>query len=204
MMIATIAAPTALFAFAVLIVAAEVLLILDARRMRRCFVQAAGAERIRGKFAEARNELVRLAMRGDIDARSASFRIFYYLQTAVMRRQDQHEILWKAFVFGAQQAGRIQDRGRLLDEARSWTPQFLRIVERTWEAADELIIEHSTALRLIYRFTVRLGVRRFSLMRALHDGTRDRVRREAARRRTEMAELQWSRDLRMAPEACSA
>src|SRR5687768_13041419 len=73
-------------------------------RTARAYRRTARAERIRSRFAEARNQLTWKVIRGELDAESNTFRLLYFLQTAMMRRDDQYEQMWSTLVASVAQA----------------------------------------------------------------------------------------------------
>src|SRR5437588_7394466 len=60
--------------------------------------QTRNKERTRRQFSEARIALVELALARDIDIRSMSFRFFYHINTAFIRRPDQYRAISKLLV----------------------------------------------------------------------------------------------------------
>src|SRR5205809_425605 len=67
---------------------------IENRRAR----QIRNKERTRRQFAEARNALMNLVIASDVDVNSMSFRFFYYINTAFMRRPDQYRQISRILV----------------------------------------------------------------------------------------------------------
>ena len=112
-----------------------------AQRMRhkRC------AEQIRSQAGEARTQLVWLALRGKVSAESSSFRSLYFLQTLLLRRDDQYGELWHAFYAGVTQIP--SQETDFASESSAWPKEMHVIARLTAEAIRLLLIEYSVGLR---------------------------------------------------------
>lgn len=129
--------------YAAISVALSVPKFVMARRLR----DQARADRVRSSFARARTSLIDVALTGDLDSRSETFRMMYFLTTAAMRHQDQYNQMWRGTVKAVSAARRRTSV--LQDESRHWSPAAAQAVLKVGTALECLIVEHSTAHRFI-------------------------------------------------------
>jgi hypothetical protein len=130
----------------------EVIIGVIVMRSRRKYKHEYRTERTQSHFAEARNELMRLALSGEANVNSESFKHFYYFNTALMRRSDQYPELSSAMTHKF-----LCERGAITDsvldqESKHWTPAFRHVVVRTANAMDYIVLDYSWAIRLMFRF----------------------------------------------------
>ena len=116
------------------------------RRLRK-------AETIRGAFADVRNQLFQHMMAGGISPKSQTFRALYFVTTSVMRRDDQYERLWPAFVKSIQEVERPRSEGgaAIASEAKNWDPTTAEIARRFVQAIELMLVEYSLLMWGILR-----------------------------------------------------
>jgi hypothetical protein len=100
-------------------------------------------DRTQGKFAKARNTLMRLALMRKIDADSATFRSLYFLLTGFMRRPDAYPqinaALRKTFLL----EGSSIDFSVVEAESNEWNSDIKQVVALTAEALNDIIINYA-------------------------------------------------------------
>lgn len=106
-------------------------------------------ETTRRYFAEARNQLVHLALQGEIDVNSATFQSFYLLQTRVMRRPEQYRQLSAIVLATLLRPASTQTDSPLRREAATWGPTVKEVVKATADAFQHLLFQHSRPLRIL-------------------------------------------------------
>lgn len=106
-------------------------------------------------FAVARNKLMRSAVEGKIDVNSSVFKIFYAVNTALMRRPDQYEEISQAL--GALIILEEDEGGAkvLRSEIEELDSEALDAVEATGDAIGHLVVDYSFILRNFYRLLKR-------------------------------------------------
>lgn len=119
-------------------------------RSRRKYRHDYRVERTQSHFAAARNELMRLAVAGEVDVNTKSFQRFYYLNTAIMRRPDQYVELSRAMV-GAFLSRKGDADEQLSIESKSWSPAFREVVKATANAMNYIILDYSRLMRFMFR-----------------------------------------------------
>lgn len=146
---------TLIVVIAVLWAIRELVVGIVVMRSRRKYKHEYRTERTQSHFAEARNKLMRLAIDGEVDVNSESFRRFYCFNTTLMRRPDQYPELSHAIthVF-LTESGNSHD-STLDQESKHWTPAFKRVVVMTANAMDYIVLDYSWIVRLIFRFEKR-------------------------------------------------
>lgn len=118
-------------------------------RRARTYREALRAERVRGLFAEARAKLVLKALRGGLDPDSETYRTLYFLQTAMMRRDDQYGEIWGVLVRAVHEASRKPVVDRLSTERATWDAETKDIAYRTSLAINAILVEYSLLLRTL-------------------------------------------------------
>jgi len=118
--------------------------------------QIRNKERTRRQFSEARNSLVELAIARDIDIRSMSFRFFYHINTAFIRRPDQYRAISKLLVSLFLNQHDSSSGEELLAESKSWSPAVKSVVRATADALGYVVIDYSATLRFMFRLEKRL------------------------------------------------
>jgi len=106
-------------------------------------------------FAIARNELMRLALEGEIDVNSVSFKRFYFLNTTLMRRPDQYPQFSHAITGMFLSNHSAEPDEELRRESLSWSPAFKQVVKATANALDYIVIDYSWIVRLMFRLEKR-------------------------------------------------
>jgi len=120
------------------------------KRSRRRYRHEYRVERTQSHFAAARNELMRLAVAGELDVNSRSFQRFYYVNTVIMRRPDQYSEINRAIV-GAILSGKGDEPDEQLSrESKNWTPAFREVVTATAHALDNIVLDYSRLMRLMF------------------------------------------------------
>lgn len=98
----------------------------------------------------ARNLLMELALRDEIDVESFTFKLFYNFNTAIMRRPDAYPAI------GAKLRQILHvpsaDHEALTEESRRWTPGVKLMITQTSGAMNYIIVNHSRVWRWLYRF----------------------------------------------------
>ena len=165
---------------------------MEHRRARRP-LEIARAERIRSKFAEARKILLDAVYSGELDPRSTTFRTLYFFNTAIMRRRDQYESLWKQLLVAGGRAGSRENSSKLKEESRSWGSTTKKAALATIEAMELMLQEHSAILRLFVRLLSMLSVRRqvSGWFLLLNQRVQEHIRREIRQKRKQHPELRW-------------
>lgn len=120
------------------------------RRSRRKYRHEYRVERTQSHFAAARNELMRLAVAGEVDVNSRSFQRFYYVNTAIMRRPDQYAEISHAMVTAVLTRQGEPDE-QLSRESKNWSPAFREVVKATAHAMDYIILDYSRLVRFMFR-----------------------------------------------------
>jgi hypothetical protein len=122
-----------------------------AYRDRRRIAHHIRVFRTQSNFAEARTDLMRLAVNGEIDVRSATFRQVYHLTTAIMRRPDEYPTisaaLRKAFLNSMEQGVRSE----LHQERETWTQGVKVMLLKMSKSLDYIIFNHSIWWRVAIR-----------------------------------------------------
>lgn len=113
-------------------------------------------ERTRRQFAEARNALTELALTRDTDVNSMSFRFFYYINTAFMRRPDQYREISGVLVALFLNQHNSSSSEELLAESRMWSPGFKAVVRKTADALGYVVIDYSWWRRFMFKLEKRL------------------------------------------------
>ncbi len=145
-------AVTLIVIIAVLWAVREVVISIVVMRSRRRYKHEYRTERTQSHFAEARNQLMRLALNGELDVNSKSFKYFYYFNTALMRRPDQYPEISHAMTqkfLGNYEQGAASP---LDEESKHWTPAIKDVVVMTANAMDYIVVDYSWVIRLMFRF----------------------------------------------------
>lgn len=111
------------------------------------------AERVRSAFAEARNEVVRLAATGALSPDSATFQTLYFVNTAVMRRDDQYDQMWPAFLGSISTVNDPERIRPIQAEARTWSEPVAAAAFKSSQAIEIMLVEHSLLMRGVFRLT---------------------------------------------------
>jgi hypothetical protein len=121
-------------------------------RKRSQYQHLLRVERTRAHFAQARNDLIGLVCQGKLDPNSRTFRLFYGIQTFILRRPDHYdligEMLWQQFV---SPAGSSQP-SRLAEEPGTWSDDIKGIVMRTAQGFELLMTDYSVIRRKLASF----------------------------------------------------
>jgi hypothetical protein len=120
------------------------------RRSRRKYRHEYRVERTQSHFAAARNELMRLAVAGEVDVNSRSFQRFYYVNTAIMRRPDQYSEISRAMVGAFLSRQGDEPDEQLSRESKNWSPAFRDAVKATAHAMDYIILDYSRLVRFMF------------------------------------------------------
>lgn len=148
-------AVTFIVIIAVLWAVREVVISIVLMRSRRKYRHEYRVERTQSHFAEARNELMQLALKGEVDVNSESFKLFYSFNTALMRRPDQYPELSYALTHSFLCQANDGTDNPLDQESKHWTPDFKHVVIRTANAMDYIVVDYSWVVRLLFRFEKR-------------------------------------------------
>lgn len=101
-------------------------------------------------FAEARNELMGLAMSGAIDMESATFALVYYINTMVMRRPDKYPEISAALAATLLSPEPTKENVAIVEESKHWTPAIKNVMNLTADAMNYIILEYSRFWRAVY------------------------------------------------------
>jgi len=108
-------------------------------------------ERTRRQFAEARNMLMKLVMHRAVDVDSTSFKFFYYINTAFMRRPDQYQDVCGVLVSLFLHQENSSSGDELLAESKTWSEGFKAVVRETANALGYVVIDYSWLMRLAFK-----------------------------------------------------
>lgn len=126
-------------------------------------------------FAEARNALMRAALDGEIDVDSYTFKLFYFLNTALMRRPDQYDeisdALAKVLILD-DSSTEISNEVR--KEASDLSQEAAEAIKKTGDAMGYLVIDYSFLLRNAFRLLKksRPEVSRWRMIREVAESAR--------------------------------
>ncbi|MGH9766706.1 MAG: hypothetical protein ACREAB_04660, partial [Blastocatellia bacterium] len=109
-------------------------------------------------FAEARNALMELVLKGELDPRSATFQRLYYLNTHIMRRPDQYQEISQVLKRTISRGHKDDLSDPLLKETHAWTLGIKKAVLATADAMRQLIFNYSWLLRTLFRLQDRFKV----------------------------------------------
>jgi len=152
-----------------------------AYRDRRNIVHKIRVFRTQANFGDARCDLMRLAVSGEIDVRSQTFRRVYHLTTAIMRRPDEYTAISAALrqaFLNSMEEGEGSD---LNIERESWTQGTKDVLSKTSQSLDYIIFNYSVWWRLAVRHKRRLRPILLFLVRRLRwlaDKLRKRARKD--------------------------
>lgn len=99
-------------------------------------------ERTRSQFATARNSLMHLALKDQIDANSATFQVLYQVDTVFMRSPDRYPALSKA-LRDSMLAGKQKPNQAVLAEKEHWNDKIRENVIATSDAMEKVITDYS-------------------------------------------------------------
>lgn len=120
-------------------------------RQNRKLRQLIRTERTQQQFAEARNDLMRLALSGGIDTQSSTFRTLYHMNTAVMRRPDVYPEISAGLFKVVLHTAAMESTSPVEEESATWSPAVKDVVKKTADAMNYIILEYSRLFRFIYR-----------------------------------------------------
>lgn len=103
-------------------------------------------------FAEARNELMKLAVAGKIDVNSATFKRLYFLNTAIMRRPESYQEIGAALRSAILNSAEGKGTDALRRESEGWSDEVKVAIAKTERALSNLMVIYSRLWRLMYRF----------------------------------------------------
>jgi hypothetical protein len=99
-------------------------------------------ERTRAQFAKARNSLMHIALKEQIDPNSATFKVLYNVDTVFMRSADKYPELSKSL-----QETMLTDNRKphpqILAEKEHWTKEVRENIIATSKAMDNVITDYS-------------------------------------------------------------
>lgn len=124
-------------------------------RSRHIFRNELRKERAEGQFAIARNKLMNLALASEIDVNTISFKSFYSINTAFMRRPDQYSEMTAALVHLFLNVHDSSQGEELQAESKRWSPAFREVVKDTADAMDYLVLDYSWIIRWMFRLEKR-------------------------------------------------
>ena len=134
-------------------VAREVFVSIASLRSRIRYEHLRKIEQTQGNFAEVRNELMRLAVSGEANARTDTFREIYQLNTAFMRRPDEYVDMSNAlrrFMMSNEEtpSGKtaIERESGQIDDATK------KVALMTADALSHIVVDYSFILRNGYRY----------------------------------------------------
>ncbi len=119
---------------------------IDTRKVRH----ERNVERTRRQFAEARNHLFRLMLEHKVNVDSVSFKHFYQINTAFMRRPDQYREISAAVAYLFLKMPDSPPSQEMLDESKDWSPEFKQVVRATADAMGYLLLDYSLFIRLMF------------------------------------------------------
>src|SRR5258705_8526855 len=98
-------------------------------RSRRKIRQAIRKERTQSQFAQARNEVMRLAQTSRINMNSETFGFLYRINTFVMRRPDQYREISSWLTTRFLNPSKPAQNNALREESKQWTPEIKAVVK---------------------------------------------------------------------------
>jgi hypothetical protein len=119
-------------------------------RGRRRFRNELRVEQAQCQFAIARNKLMSLAVNKEIDVNTRSFKSFYRVNTAFMRRPDQYREIAAMLVHMFLNIHDSSSGEELLAESKNWSPAFREVVRNTADAMETLILNYSLLVRKMF------------------------------------------------------
>jgi len=108
-------------------------------------------ERTLQLFAEARNQLTKLALEEKIDANSKVFQQLYIMTTYIMRRPDAYPQISLMLQYSFSQENESEKDLSWYDESKTWSPEVKEVVKASADALGSLILNYSFLVRWIYR-----------------------------------------------------
>jgi hypothetical protein len=123
---------------------------------RRKYRHEYRTERTQSHFAVARNDLMRLAIAGEVDVNSTSFRRIYSLNTVLMRRPDQYPEFSQAITYMFVSNHNAEPDEELERESKEWSPAFRQVVRATAHAMDYIVLDYSWLMRQMFRLEKKL------------------------------------------------
>jgi hypothetical protein len=148
----------------------ELIVALVTWKKTRSVTQKRRVEVTQRHFAEARNALMRAALDGEIDVDSYIFKLFYFLNTAFMRRPDQYvdisDALAKVLILDDSDA---EISSEVKKEASTLSQEAAEAIKKTGDAMGYLVIDYSFLLRNAFRIVKnsRPGLSRWRMMKEL-------------------------------------
>lgn len=109
------------------------------------------AEETQRHFAQARNQLMESAVTGELSVDSPVFKLFYAINTALMRRPDQYEEISKAIAPVLVLEKTPGNAEAFRNEMQKLSPEALNAVRATADALGHLVVDYSFLLRNAFR-----------------------------------------------------
>lgn len=116
-------------------------------RQKRYYTSLYKAELTKSYFAEARNELMGMAIAGKIDANSSYFKDMYRLNTIIMRAPDQYEKISMGITKVLLDINTFKNTS-----SSNLTESEKHILRLTAKALGQIVIEYTFPFRLLYHF----------------------------------------------------
>ncbi|HEY0003736.1 MAG TPA: hypothetical protein VGB17_02910 [Pyrinomonadaceae bacterium] len=108
-------------------------------------------ERTQAYFAEARIKLMGLALHDKVSVDSATFKVFYGLNTAIMRRPDAYAEIGNLLARCIVESMDQEVSSPFIEESKAWSVEVKEVAAKTAEGVHFLIIQHSPFTRSLYR-----------------------------------------------------
>ncbi len=123
------------------------------RRVARKYQHLYRVEVTESHFANARNELMQLALQKKIDVNSFTFKYLYSFNTALMRRPDQFQKLSESMFKSIWRNSETNSNENIFKkEQEQWTPEVKRVFHLTADAIGYIVVEYSGFLRFVLKW----------------------------------------------------
>lgn len=157
-----------------LVILQQLIIILLSNPNRRKYEHDLRTERTIGSFAQARNNLMALALEDKIDINSSTFQSLYEINTFVMRRPDKYkEISFFLMKVILEKEDCKEGKYSIEKESKNWSPEIKIVVKETATAIGNLIFDYSPYLRLL--FSIQQKLRQVSNFIGFLDRIKDKI-----------------------------
>lgn len=169
---------------AMLWIGREIFVGLNSMRLRKEYEYKRRLEQTQGRFAVVRNELMRLAMEGEADATTETFREIYQLNTSFMRRPDEYKVMSAALRRFVMSSDTPNGQAAISREMHNIDGGTKKAARMTSEALSHIVVDYSFVLRSAYSH-IRKSDPSFTKHRLVSDLARDMRKPKVQKRRFE-------------------
>lgn len=121
-------------------------------KQRRAYRHLYRVEVTQQFFGSARESLIDLVRRGEVEDKSATFQILYFVDTFILRRPEEYSQISNALQTALLGTTERSASLKLQDESKNWSPIVRETVTEHASAIDNLVISHSRFLRYLRMF----------------------------------------------------